>query len=1391
MKYQFFALHVVCVVYMFWVHIHFTEKNEKPKLHGMLTQSGVSRKVTNPRIRPLADAEDAPEVHWLVLFNKRVWAQEITLQSLHDAGVRKNILISADGLDSERQREVISKFNTLEARVIHHPFACSRHPTTFPGNDPRLNIGYRGDLYKNNRSEWATCLKHHWWWAMHIAWRDLRDMSLLCFLEEDTPIHPQTLDWIRHTSRDHIEDDTFGLKLHSTASSGIPMCMTSKTWERVSSDAAKFCEHDDYNWDKTLAWLMPDAIVRLPPSPLTRHIGTCEGFTPGRTSKCTQSQIRQEARGFKLWSRDRIVHTRWTPGRWLNAHARPNGGWAHPMDVAHCKELTFPKLDILMDSIPQVTTSRALIQTENMFQQLKYVDRPNGAWTQGWRYEYDGRFDTGAPLQVHVVLHSHNDPGWLRTYQDYFSGSTAHILNSVVIYLTEHPDLTFMWSEISLLSSWWTAASPPNRTRLRRLVARGQFDIVTGGWVMNDEASPTARGIYAQMEQGLVWVNETFGIRPKYSWQNDPFGHSMGHATILKRLGFKGIVIQRVHYEVKRMLATKQNMEFSWRTPAGDILTHMMPFYSYDVPHTCGPDPRVCCQFDFARSTCPWGKHPIHVNDSNVKERASLWFDQIAKKAMLSDTKSVLIPIGDDFRLTSVHEIQTQHSSYARMFRWLNENRNVRVRFSTISNYFRDIEASISDNVFVPAVMVGSFFPYADRHTDYWTGYFNSRISYKVEGRVLEKRLFGAQQVCPRAHTSLTPEMRALSLFLHHDTITGTSRTDVMQDSSRRVQAALTNVSAKLSSCLHLVEYDKTITTFNPTGFYRDEYMPWEMKTTRKDVQNHCKPIDEIEYHTTQDGVFISSSVIDKTYIHESVLLFQQKIPQESSDQSGAYLMTLRDGEVVRPVKTVRCSLKHGQYQTITSFTHGVRRTVTWSDSASPHFQYSLDMRDVGELFVRYRLLDESNEPLMKESWLCADMNDVLHECHMRRSGIAPLWSQFYPVTTMAWMEDETHRLTALSDQPTGVALLEDGLYLHLDRITRHDDSRGLRQPLNDSRPVNLTFALVIERSMHTLGGEITRPDASTTLTQTTTQYPFFLGYPSLQANFESTLLQYPVVSLARKTYSGGLRNRPLLLRRQEWAPENAYLSSSKAVSRHIDTQWNSRATCVIPVVNRNPDYLAKNIRGIASICNVRVYDANAEGAEYEHLHTVCSTKNVLCFRVPMSLDDIVTAQYSLGDRIQQSLTSSASADISYPYRNMIDPNDSRYYKVWRTREGWTMAYALRHTLSSLRAIPHIIWLQDDVQVRSEMNWTSIDSDLTCLRVGRSYCGATAFAFSRRFASKLISFVESYMHIAPVDWIIEWCAASLDIEYLKIPRIPLAFHIGSNSSNGRHRYIDA
>ena len=86
----------------------------------------------------------------------------------------------------------------------------------------------------------------------------------------------------------------------------------------------------------------------------------------------------------------------------------------------------------------------------------------------------------------------------------------------------------------------------------------------------------------------------------------DPFGQSAVMAQVLKRMGYDAMYINRVQYAIKRVLAEQHNMDFIWRqhwdsVGSTDMMVHMHPFFNYDVPHSCGPQPGVCCQFDFLR----------------------------------------------------------------------------------------------------------------------------------------------------------------------------------------------------------------------------------------------------------------------------------------------------------------------------------------------------------------------------------------------------------------------------------------------------------------------------------------------------------------------------------------------------------------------------------------------------------------------------------------------------------------------------------------------------------------------------------------------------------------------------------------------------------------------
>eukprot|EP00923_Selenidium_pygospionis_P006075 GHVN01010454.1.p1 GENE.GHVN01010454.1~~GHVN01010454.1.p1 ORF type:complete len:528 (+),score=86.11 GHVN01010454.1:54-1637(+) len=321
-----------------------------------------------------------PGLVWVIPVYKRSWALNLVLQSLVLAKASESTIIISQDSDDDEIREVaeayVKKGDLPNLQLIKHPWACSRHPDSFPGDEPSLNEGFKGDSYGNLRSPWATCLKHHWWWLLNYVWGQIADKTdpstnttdtvhSVCVLEEDIVIKPESTDWIKQ----HLSEVNkgMGLKLTSDQTIGVPWCMGRDVWRRVYAAGVDFCTHDDYNWDQTLAWLTSGYSPHDPHSPyqptnttntdtnwvaapkinLSLHVGSCEGWDQGggRKKACTASdQSAANRKAQKFFSNTPrttdMIKKGFISTQWLKAHRPVNGGWAHRRDHEHCAQVS-------------------------------------------------------------------------------------------------------------------------------------------------------------------------------------------------------------------------------------------------------------------------------------------------------------------------------------------------------------------------------------------------------------------------------------------------------------------------------------------------------------------------------------------------------------------------------------------------------------------------------------------------------------------------------------------------------------------------------------------------------------------------------------------------------------------------------------------------------------------------------------------------------------------------------------------------------------------------------------------------------------------------------------------------------------------------------------------
>uniref|UniRef100_A0AAF5RU32 Alpha-mannosidase n=1 Tax=Wuchereria bancrofti TaxID=6293 RepID=A0AAF5RU32_WUCBA len=377
--------------------------------------------------------------------------------------------------------------------------------------------------------------------------------------------------------------------------------------------------------------------------------------------------------------------------------------------------------------------------------------------------------------------------------------------------MQNHPRMRFMWCEIVFLERWWTVQNESVKSLTRKLIKNKQLEIVSGSWVMTDEATTYFPSIVDNIIEGQQYVNNELNVQAEVMWSNDPFGYGPSVPYLYTKTGVKRGVINRIHHGLKAFLRYHGAISFRWQqffdvNDKNEMYMHVLPYGHYDILNSCGPDPDVCCQYDFKRInhfTCS-NAAPAPITNSNIRKRA-LKLEKAFLKMSLQQGSNILLSVwGDDFRYGELEEWYQQYDNLILLFDYINKNsKRTKIRFGTLTEYFDALERNNKIKNITPATLSGDFFPYQCSAGDYWTGYYTTRPFYKRQERELHSFIRASDLLSASAlirlstkvrqiiQQQLTIARRNLALFQHHDAITGTSKNHVMKDYSKRMFASI------------------------------------------------------------------------------------------------------------------------------------------------------------------------------------------------------------------------------------------------------------------------------------------------------------------------------------------------------------------------------------------------------------------------------------------------------------------------------------------------------------------------------------------------------------------------------------------------------------------------
>jgi hypothetical protein len=119
-------------------------------------------------------------------------------------------------------------------------------------------------------------------------------------------------------------------------------------------------------------------------------------------------------------------------------------------------------------------------------------------------------------INIHIIPHTHLDPGWLKTPEEYYiQEGIQNIFDTVLDSLTKHNEKTFIINELYYFKKWYQFLDESKKESVKNLISEKRLEFVFCGYTVNDEATPIYYDIVDNIRIGLQFLLEEFNVIPK------------------------------------------------------------------------------------------------------------------------------------------------------------------------------------------------------------------------------------------------------------------------------------------------------------------------------------------------------------------------------------------------------------------------------------------------------------------------------------------------------------------------------------------------------------------------------------------------------------------------------------------------------------------------------------------------------------------------------------------------------------------------------------------------------------------------------------------------------------------------------------------------------------